>query len=381
MRQSNISIIVPVYNAERTIEKCLQGLYNLSYPKDKTEIIFVDGGSKDSTIEIIKNWQRKMGSHLLKLIELAYCKSPGEARNAALKIAQGDFVIFTDADCVPHKNWIEKILEPFSYDETIGMVGGEILTLQTDKNNPVELFCKETKFLSVSGRCNLTQKGYYPMIKKNLPHEVNGNIHSPFFATANVCVSKEALNAVGRKFWDEITGEDVDFSIRINKAGYKLYFQPEAIVEHMHRVNLNDYCKQVFGYGFGHPLLLKKHSQEKLLEICFQYFGNIYLSIPFFCKGIIYIGNFHLMHMSILFLVIMIVCRLIYGKILDVMLLLSVFLSIFFALCYFTPVLYLNPLKNFLIWCKIRYLTNLAFILGGLKGSKKYKTLCIEASW
>lgn len=372
-----VTIINPIRNAQRTIEKCLESLMAVDYPKENLEYIFADGGSTDSTVSIIKEWQKKYPQ--IKLVEVANCKSPGQARNAALAVARGAYILFTDGDCYARKDWVNKMLEPFFKDPKIGMVGGEIHTMRTD-NNDTEIYCEQTGFLSVSGRCRLKSEGYYPVIKKDLPHELNGNIDSPFFATANAAVSKEAADAVGREFWHEITNEDVDFSIRILKKGYLLYYKPEAVVEHMHRMSLADYSKQLFGYGFGHPLPVRAHA-KRVFEICIQYFGYIYIPIPFFVKGVLYIGNFHLMHISGLFFLIEIVRCLFSSSCISSMLLVWGLLFVWFSLLYFWPVLRIKPSRKFLTWAKIRYLSNWALMRGGFKGMKTWKVFYLESSW
>lgn len=373
-----VTIINPVRNIDRTIEKNLEYLLALDYPKDRFEIIFADGGSKDRTVEIIKRWQTRFPC--IKLVEVANCKSPGQARNAALKIAAGDYILFTDGDCAPRPDWIRRILEAFFKDPSIGMVGGEILTLRTDPNNDVESYCEQTKFLSVSGRCRITKEGYYPDIKKGLPHEVNGNIDSPFFATANAAVSKVAVDKIGREFWHEITNEDVDFSIRIIKSGFRLYFAPSAVVEHMHRVTLQDYCRQLYGYGFGHPLPVKAHSR-RIFELCLQYFGYIYIPIPFFMKGVFYIGNFHLMHLAGILFIGRLVLALFRPQLFDLMLLVLGLATCAFALAYFWPVFTLRPVSKLLRWARIRYISNWALMRGGFKGMRTWGVIYIESSW
>lgn len=372
-----VSIINPVRNTQRTLEKCLESLVNLDYPKENLEFIFADGGSTDSTVSIIRLWQERYPQ--IKLVQVPGCKSPGQARNAALGVAKGDYILFTDGDCCVRRDWVNKILEPFSKDKTIGMVGGEILTLRTD-NNDTEQYCEQTKFLSVSGRCNLTAEGYYPVIERDLPHEVNGNIHSPFFATANACVSKEAVDAIGREFWHEITNEDVDFSIRILKKGYKLYYKPDVIVEHMHRMSLADYSKQLFGYGFGHPLPVKAHAR-KIFEICLQYFGYIYIPVPFFMKGMFYIGNFHLMHIFGALFIIQLIAALFISNLFNGMLLVWGLLFAVSVFLYFRSIFNIKPRSKFLTWAKIRYLSNWALMRGGFKGMKTWKVFYIESSW
>ena len=373
-----ISIINPIRNVERTIETNLKYLLDIDYPKDKMEIVFGDGGSTDKTVDIIREWQKKY--ELIKLVIVPNSKSPGEARNAALKMAKGEYILFTDGDCAPRRDWAKKMLEPFFKDPSIGMVGGEIHTLRTDPSNIVEAYCEETKFLTVAGRCLMTEEGYYPGITQDLPHELNGNIHSPFFATANAAVSKKAADAVGREFWHEITSEDVDFSLRILKAGFKLYYKPSAIVDHMHRVTLAAYCKQLYGYGFGHPLAVKKHAKN-VLEIQLQYTPKyLTLVIPFPMQGIIYIGNFHFMHVfGLAFLINLI--QTIVTRTATIWLPVWGVLFAFYLYTYFKPMLKLQPKSRFFTWCRIRYLSNWALMKGGFKGAKTFGVIYLESSW
>ncbi|MFC1577012.1 glycosyltransferase [Candidatus Omnitrophota bacterium] len=378
MKTPFITIINPIRNVERTIEKNLEFLIDLDYPKDKMEIILADGGSSDRTVEIINDWQKRY--EFIKLVVIPNSKSPGQARNAALKVAQGDYILFTDGDCAPKKDWARKILEPFFRDESIGMVGGEILTLRTDPDNQVESYCEQIRFLTVSGRCLVKQAGYYPSIMKALPHEVNGNIHSPFFATANAAVSKKATDAIGREFWHEITSEDVDFSIRILKAGFKLYFEPSAVVDHMHRVTLKAYCKQLHGYGFGHPLAVQKHAR-KVLELQMQYSPHyLTLYFPFPKKGIIYIGDFHFMHLFGALLAGNLIFTLLTGGLAALNIVWGA-LFLIFLYRYFSPMLKLRPFKSILTWCRVRYVSNWAIMLGGFKGAKAFDVIYLESSW
>lgn len=377
-----VSIICPVKNAERTIDTTMQYLLNVDYPRDKMEIILADGGSNDGTIDIIKRWQEKY--QFIKLVEVKNSKSPGFARNAALKIATGDFILFTDADCAPHKDWIHKILAPFFKDPKIGLVGGEIFTLRTDSSNDVESYCEQVKFLTIGNRVGMQAGGYYPDVKKYLPSEVNGSQTCPFFATANAAISKKALDSIGRKFWDEITAEDVDFSLRIMQKGYKIFFEPSAIVDHMHRATPEQFYKQLWGYGFGHPLLVKTYAKN-ILEIYLQYFGGISIPIPVSpsLKGIIYIGNFHLMHIFAIVSIIKVIINALVGGIIRGLesTIILLIITLFFAFLYFLPILMIKPLNKFFTWAKIRYLSNFYFIKGGFDGVKKFGTVTVESSW
>ena len=373
-----ITIIIPVRNAERTIETTFKYLLKIDYPREKMEIIMADGDSTDKTVEIIKKWQAQ--HDFIKFVQVKNCKSPGDARNAAIKITKGKYVLFTDGDCAPNADWVKKIIEPFDSDPKIGIVGGEVLTLRTDVNNLTESYCEQTFFLSPRGRCGLTESGYMPRVKDNYPHEINGGDNCPFFATANVAVRKDAIDKIGGEFWDEPTGEDVDFNIRIMNAGYSLFYASDAVIKHIHRVSLELFMKQYHGYGFGHPLLIKNHAKPNVLEICFQIGSGIYIPIPWFDKGIIHIGSFHLMHilpgLALLnYLLIKI------GAANNNLTNLLVFLSLAATVKYFYPVLKIKPLVYFFSFAKVRYLSNYSFIKGAIDGTKKFGTICIEPSW
>jgi glycosyltransferase involved in cell wall biosynthesis len=376
-QEAYVSIIVPVRNAERTIDTTLSYLTGLDYPNERLEIILADGGSTDGTVDAIKRWQ---ASHQhIKLVEVPNCRTPGHARNAALKVAKGEFVLFTDGDCAPNTDWVRQILQPFFMDEKIGGVGGELLTLRTDPDNETEDYCEQVRFLSVSGRCGVTESGYFPCLEAMAPHEVNGGDCSPFFATANAAFRREAIEAIGGHFWDEPTGEDVDFSLRVLMRGYRLYFAKEAVVKHMHRVSLDSFMKQWYGYGYGHPLLVREHARDGL-EIVIQADKPRFLHLPSPIKGVVHLGAFHLAHLSLLASVGSGLAALATPAALP---LFGASLGLFTlsAAAYFAPCLKLKPRNRLLTWCKIRYLTNWAFIRGALDGSRRFGTICVEPSW
>lgn len=235
-------------------------------------------------------------------------------------------------------------------------------------------------FFSVGDRVSMKNGGYYPPAKKRYPREVNGSPTCPFFSTSNAAVSKKAAQAVGNHFWSEMTGEDLDFSLRISNAGYKLFFRPSAVVKHLHRTSLRQLCRRVSADGACHSLALKTHAR-RVLEFRLQLWGEYSLVIPFPIQSMIYWGDFHFMHLFGLWALFKTLITLHSGIVWekDVLLLWGIFF--FFFLKYFIPVLKIQPASNFPLWAWIRYRTNLALLLGGLKGSLKYKRLNIELSW
>jgi glycosyltransferase involved in cell wall biosynthesis len=98
-----VSIIIPAYNAERTLGECLDGCLAQGYPN--TEVIVVDDGSTDGTERVAR--ARNVG----------YIRQenggPAKARNTGAREAEGEIIAFTDSDCIPEANWIEALIETF----------------------------------------------------------------------------------------------------------------------------------------------------------------------------------------------------------------------------------------------------------------------------
>ncbi|MDD5746274.1 MAG: glycosyltransferase, partial [Candidatus Omnitrophica bacterium] len=294
-----ISIIIPVRNAERTLEKTFEYIMNVQYPRESMEIVIADGGSTDKTLDVIKQWQKKYP--FIRLVEVPNCPSPGFARNKALDVVKGEFIFFTDGDCAPCQTWITDMLKVFEKDPQVGIVGGEIYTLRVDPDNLTELYCEHFRFNMVAPRYGFTiTEGYFPPLTDKSPTQIAGH-RAYFFVTANAAYRKKAIDQAQARFWSEPTGEDMEFGLQIQQHGWKLYFEPKAKVDHMHRADFPALKKVWVTYGMAHAPLLAKHAAQKL-DIIFQTFGAWprlpLISIPSPVKGFIYIGNFHLMHIT-----------------------------------------------------------------------------------
>lgn len=375
-----ISIIVPVRNAERTLDKTFEYLLAVSYPREKMEILLVDGGSTDGTVEVIKKWQEKYP--FIRLIQVPNCPSPGFARNKALDVAKGEFLFFTDGDCAPCPEWIAEMLAKFRQDPKIGAVGGEIFTLRVDPENLTELWCEHFRFNMVSPRYGFIEEGYFPQLSDLSPTQIAGH-RAYFFITANVAYRKSAIEAARACFWTLPTGEDVDLSHQIQRAGFRLYFAPKAKVDHMHRANSQALKKVWVTYGAAHAPLIAKYSPQ-VCEIVFQAFkSKPRLKFPFPIKGFIYLGHFHLMHIFwALFLLSGGVSLATPGlSIMDIITWVNFLLALYFTFRSFQWCFYMQPRRHLFCWCRMLYLTNLAFILGGAKGLVKYRVFCIEPSF
>lgn len=118
-----ISIVVPVYNERKVIKYKLKNLSRIEYPRHLMEIIFVDSGSTDSTVNFIKKFSNDHPHINIKIIEENERKGKSAALNLALKSCTGDVIIVSDADCFWPSNILSRSI-PYLADPTVGAISG-----------------------------------------------------------------------------------------------------------------------------------------------------------------------------------------------------------------------------------------------------------------
>jgi rhamnosyltransferase len=128
-----ISVVIPVKNGIDTLPSCLDGLFRQTL-KDKLEVIAIDSGSTDGTLELLERYRVRV--HHLPPKEFNH----GETRNLGVHLARGTFVVMTVQDATPASdNWIELMLSHFDNPEVAGVCGQQIVGSDADKN-PLQWF-------------------------------------------------------------------------------------------------------------------------------------------------------------------------------------------------------------------------------------------------
>jgi|SRR5437867_6170890 len=224
----NVSVIVPVYNAQETIRDCIDSLLELNYPKENLELIFVNNASTDKTHEVLKQY-----SNDIRIMYEAK-RGPAAARNKGILNARGEVVAFTDSDCVVDRDWLLNLIQPLR-NCRVGIVGGTILSKRP--HNAIEGFGEYIH------DHNKAINEYKP------PYAITMNW------TSRLCVLKE-MNLFDESF---IRCEDVDLSYRILQSGYILAFQPQAIVRHRNESTYSGLFGEGILHGFHSVLAAKKH--------------------------------------------------------------------------------------------------------------------------
>ena len=227
------SLIIPAYNAEKTIASCLEAALNQSLSSENYEIIVIDDGSIDNTPEIVKNYP-------VRLIRQKN-KGPAAARNKGASEAQGDILIFTDSDCEPDFNFIENIILPIEQEDYITGVQGSYKT-------------KQKEFMARFAQIEIEIR-YKRMAK---------NSYIDFIGTYAAAYKKDVFQKYGGfdTGFPLAAGEDIDLSYRLYQENHKMIFAPEAFVYHHHPAKLMFYLKSKFYRGYWRMRLCKKHPKK-----------------------------------------------------------------------------------------------------------------------
>ena len=153
-------------------------------------------------------------------------------------------------------------------------------------------------------RCN-SAPGYLP--------KATQGFFNPFFAGVNVAFRREALEAVGGYDLKCLTGEDVDISIRVSRAGWELWFEPAALVRHHDPRTFLGLLRQWYGYGWSSPYIYKKHVGRRRLQFYMPghaadlsrpYGARCIADLPFPFYGMVFLSAYHLLHLALLALLI-----------------------------------------------------------------------------
>ncbi|MFH1598271.1 MAG: glycosyltransferase [Patescibacteria group bacterium] len=227
----NISIIIPAYNAGKIIDRCLRALIDQLKEKSDWEIIVVDDGSTDNTKDQIRKFPE---------VEYLHQENKGSAaaRNLGIRESKGEIILFIDADCEPTATWVEEMIKPFS-DSAVMAVKGAYLT------NQKSLVARLTQ---------IEFEERYAKMKKADSID--------FVDTYSAAFRKQALQQTGI-FDEELKmSMDAELAFRVDKAGFKIVFNPQAKVYHQHPSNWKVYWKKKFWRAYWRMDVYKKYPKK-----------------------------------------------------------------------------------------------------------------------
>jgi glycosyltransferase involved in cell wall biosynthesis len=234
----NVSVIIPMFNTEKTIINTLEALQEQSYKN--FEIIIVDDGSTDSSFETVVAFKKK-SQVLIKLIKQENA-GPAKARNLGVEHSESDVIIFLDSDCIPPDNWVKEMIRPLN-----GKIAG----------------CN----------CGYKVKNKESIIARYVDYEI-AKRHEQLIGksidtigTYSASILKSVFKEVGGfdLKYKTASGEDFDFSFNLKKLGYNLIFTEKTFVYHYHPDTLRKYLKQQFWRGFWRVRLYLRN-KDKIIK-------------------------------------------------------------------------------------------------------------------
>ncbi|MDQ3076898.1 MAG: glycosyltransferase [bacterium] len=233
-----VSIIIPIYNGQLTLARCLASVITQSY--SDFEIITVDNDSTDSTPQILKEYQHTDAR--IKIF-LEKERSRGAARATGEKHALGEIIVMIDDDCVAYNDtWLITLIGPLLQSDTDIVQGFET---PLEKNFWSEIYQKK-----VSSKFD----------KTIIQPKILGNID-----TKNLAVKKTVLEKVGGSFRKYKNCNDLELSIRLAKQPFRITFEKNALVYHKNPGTMWEVIKKQSNQGYWVSELLKDHSYSNTL--------------------------------------------------------------------------------------------------------------------
>ncbi len=225
----DVTVIIPVRDRHAELARCLAGLAGAP------RVIVVDDGSRDQAA--ISSVAAAAGASVLRR---PVNGGPAAARNTGLAAAADTpLVAFLDSDCVPGPGWLDALLPHFA-DPAVGAVAPRIVPHEAGR----------TWLARYEGASSTLDMGWRPSI-------VRPGSRVPYVPGASLVVRREAAGAGFAE--DMQVGEDVDFIWRLGAAGWRVRYEPAAVMGHQHRVRLRDWFARRKDYGTSAAALELRH--------------------------------------------------------------------------------------------------------------------------
>jgi glycosyltransferase involved in cell wall biosynthesis len=225
---TTFSVIIPTRDRPQQLAVCLESLAEQNYPRERFEVIVVDDASELSLDPVVAVFRERLTLTLLKQSRSA---GPSVARNQGAACATGEYLAFTDDDCSPASDWLQRLATRFA--ATPGhLIGGRVINALTE--NP---YSTATHVI-----LDVIYEYYNPQ---------QGRAH--FFPTSNFALAADRFRELGgfNENWPLAAAEDREFCYRWLQRDFLMTHAPEATVYHRHCLTLHSFCELHFRYGRG----------------------------------------------------------------------------------------------------------------------------------
>jgi len=279
-----VSVIVPTRNRPQILERCLDSIISSHSSYAYDELILVDNGSD----EVVARLNRQ----LAEKYRARYCwegrRGVSFARNTGVKIARADIVVFADDDFIVDRDWVKNLLPNYEDEQVMGCAGRMIpyrrdeasslfnRTMGYDRGGSRRVFTasdasiiKLLKAVPLIGRMRLGDRAPVPWA-----------IGSGFLSFRR-CVFDEVgyldEGLLDPRVSTFCCGEDVDILYRVLKNGYKVVYEPKAVVSHDDPQTIQDIVNKSYSYGVSRQVFFSKYRRDHyILVLCL---GSFFFSM------------------------------------------------------------------------------------------------------
>jgi N-acetylglucosaminyl-diphospho-decaprenol L-rhamnosyltransferase len=236
----SVSVVIPNYNGGKTLARCLKTLRNQTC--SGFEVILVDDCSVDNSLSIA-------GRYADRILSTRKNSGPAAARNLGIKKSRGELILFIDADCVPGRDWVEKMAAQFD-DDKAQVVMGKVEIEKSD-------FIGDS--ISALGYPAGGSIGFERMWRVS----PEGYTHT--FSSCNCGFRREIFDRFGT--FDEdfpcAGGEDTLLAKKIFEGGGRIRYCPDAVVVHAARSGIRSFIAWQINRGMSIYLFRKKAGSIK----------------------------------------------------------------------------------------------------------------------
>jgi glycosyltransferase involved in cell wall biosynthesis len=238
-----VSLIIPCYNEENTIQDLLAAVCEQNFPLAELEVIISDGMSTDLTRQKINEFAAAVPELKIRLID-----NPKRNRSAALNLAiaaaSGDYIMRMDAHSFPHPNYVKFCLR----DLEAGLgdnVGGVIDIKPADEG-------WEAQSIAAAAR--------HPLGVGDASYRI-GSKAREVDTVAFGAYQASLIDRIGGYDESLLVNEDYEFNVRVRKSGGKIWLDPEITVTYIARSNLKDLAAQYWNYGYWKLRMLLRYPE------------------------------------------------------------------------------------------------------------------------
>lgn len=234
----SVSVIIPVRDRTRDLERCLDSLAAMHYPAELLEVIVVDDASRDETAMVAERYP------MVTLLRNPRSLGASASRNRGARHASGEILCFLDSDCQVVTEWLREMMVIF--DDPAATAGGGLVSSNLDRKR-LDRYEKVQSSLHMGTRAR----------------DSRGGDRFFYLPSCNLAVRRTNFLQLGGFNESMAVGEDVDLCWRLVDNGGVIAYRPEAVVFHRHRNRLGAFCRRRYDYGTSEPLLQSRHPRRR----------------------------------------------------------------------------------------------------------------------